>query len=128
MIVISESSCYTNVQLKGYIMENSLYKYNRNIDFLRFLFCTIIIIFHMYNDNLSGIYGQLDTYQLFAKNTSRSWIIVEIFLSYLVIIFIIHHFMKSHLKNLSLKKLYDCGRFLLLLRYWKQKGIFRLIQ
>lgn len=54
-------------------------EYNRNIDFLRFLFSIIIIVFHMYNNNLFSLYGNMEEYRLFAINTRRSYVIVELF-------------------------------------------------
>lgn len=53
--------------------------YNKNINFLRFLFSVIIIIFHIFHNNLFEIYGTLNEYKIFAANTSRAYMIVSFF-------------------------------------------------
>lgn len=53
--------------------------YNKNVDFLRFLFAIIIVIFHMCHNNLVSIYGSFHEYNVLGKSTLRAWILVEFF-------------------------------------------------
>ena len=108
-------------------------EYNKNIDFLRFLFSIIIVIFYMYHYYLKSVYGNLSEYKLLELNTARGWICVEFF--FIISGYYLYNtaFSAMNFKEFAIKKIlrlwpaFAIALFLDAAPYWNLNTVMKIL-